>query len=170
MQRGSKRTRGTGVCRFVMLRLTPLLLAWLAGCRESTTPELNRMDGRIDGQSFAGTASANIHATSGATTLYIWGHRQDVEETIALRIPWDPEKVGTPVQIEATVIHTVGGDGRIGQYDGTGTLTLSDAGEMVAGTFQFDAQSTYGSQPRYGPAVSFSGGRFRARLYVYPEP
>jgi hypothetical protein len=150
--------------------LAALCVASAIACSDTTAPESHAMTGILEGTAFHSQSSAMILTGSVADTLYVLGVRSELEEHVLLRIPYTQRGLVSGVGASALITHLLGGDVRVGEYTGTGTLTIdyySEADSEIAGTFEFNTAATFGSHPRYGSTANFRSGRFRAKFEVH---
>lgn len=169
-----------------MNSMVPRLLAVLSLCTvvqcsdgpTGITGPADLMLGWMAGIPYEGDASATLvrqvaPATAAPDTLFIFAARPrnagfNVDEAVVVRVALDSALAPGRRDVAVEVIHLLGGDVRVGGYNGTGTLEItafSRVDSLVHGRLEFTAANADANRPgRYGASVAFTDGVFRARL------
>lgn len=136
------------------------------------------MLGRMAGIPYEGDASATVirqvpAPPAAPDTLLIFGARPrnagfNVDEFFVARVALDGAPNPGRYEVAVEMTHLLGGDVKVGGYNGTGTLGItafSALDSVVHGTLRFTAANADANRPgRYGATVTFTDGVFRARL------
>jgi hypothetical protein len=161
--------------------LAVLALGTVVQCSDEATGITGSADlmvGRMAGIPYEGDASATLvrqmaPAAAAPDTLFIFAARPrnagfNVDEAVIVRVALDGALAPGRREVAVEVIHLLGGDVRVGGYNGTGTLEItafSGVDSLVHGRLEFTAADASANRPgRYGASVAFTDGVFRARL------